>query len=94
MAVAEIAVVPVGAGIDMSKQVQAAIDAIGKRGLTCKPTAMGTNVEGELDEIFAAAKDAFQACIDAGADRALLELRIDHRTDRPQHLGEMEAAVH
>ena len=94
MVVAEIAVVPVGAGVDMSQQVQAAIDAIGKRRLVCKPTAMGTNVEGDLDEIFAAAKDAYQACLNAGARRALLELRVDGRTDKEQHLGEMEAAVH
>ena len=94
MAVAEIAVVPVGAGVDTGRWVLAAIDAIGKRGLTCKPTAMGTNVEGNLDEIFDAAKDAYKACLDAGAPRAMLDLRIDMRTDKEQRLADMEAAVH
>lgn len=94
MAVAEIAVTPVGTGTDMARQVKAAVDAIGRHDLACKPTAMGTNVEGSLDEIFAAARDAYQACLQAGASRALLDLRIDHRTDKEQRLGEMESAVH
>lgn len=94
MAVAEIAVIPVGAGVDMRRQVQAAISAIQKRGLSCKPTALGTNVEGELDQIFDAARDAYKACLDAGAQRAVLELRIDHRLDRESSLGAMESAVH
>jgi len=94
MAVAEIAVVPVGAGVDTARQVKAAIDAIGRKGLTCRPTAMGTNVEGDLDQIFDAAREAYRACLAAGAPRAMLELRVDMRTDKEQSLQQMEQAIH
>jgi uncharacterized protein (TIGR00106 family) len=94
MAVGEIAVIPVGTGADIQNGVRAAVQAIEACGLKrCEVTAVGTNVEGNVDQILAAAKAAYDACLKSGAPRAILELRVDHRIDKEQTLSDMESAV-
>lgn len=90
MAVGEITVIPVGDGVDMQKHVRAAIGAIQQSGVRCQVTAMGTNVEGDVERILDAAKAAYRACLTSGAPRAILELRIDHRLDKEHGLVEMQ----
>ncbi len=94
MAVGEISVIPVGSGADIQKGVKAAVEAIENAGLKkCEVTAVGTNVEGDVDGILGAAKAAYDACLNSGAPRAILELRIDQRLDKEQTLSDMEASV-
>lgn len=94
MAVGEITVIPVGTGADIESGVRAAVQAIEGSGLDkCEVTAVGTNVQGDVDRILEAAKAAYQACLDSGAPRAILELRVDHRIDKEQTLSDMEQAV-
>ena len=94
MAVGEITVIPGGTGADIQKGVRAAVQAIESCGLPrCEVTAVGTNVEGNVDQILAAAKAAYEACLKSGAPRAILELRVDRRLDKEQTLSDMEASV-
>lgn len=94
MAVGEITVIPVGTGADIESGVRAAVQAIEGCNLKkCEVTAVGTNVEGDVDQILDAAKAAYRACLDSGAPRAILELRVDQRLDKEQTLSDMESAV-
>lgn len=94
MAVGEITVIPVGTGTDIENGVRAAVQAIGKCGLKrCEVTAVGTNVEGDVDQILNAARAAYDACLGSGAQRAILELRVDQRLDKEQTLSDMQASV-
>lgn len=85
--IGEITVVPVGADVSsMREYVDEAVEAIRDSGVRCQVTAMGTNVEGSIDDILRAFKAAHDACIAEGAPRVLALLRVDHRMDREERL--------
>ena len=80
--VAEIFITPLGTGSptirdsihDLYKLVQ-------QSGLTHELTAMGTLVEGPIEEIFALTRRLHDACFDAGSGtwRVVTSLRVDER---------------
>lgn len=80
MVVAEITITPVGSE-DMRPFVDAAVEEIRKTGLKYEVEAMGTTVEGDLDQVFDALKSAHNAVKNKGADRVLTEIRIDDKVE-------------
>lgn len=76
MVTAEFSIIPLE-GADMRPFVDIAVEAIKRSGLKYEVDALGTAIEGELDEVFSAVKAAHQAVLHAGAARVLTELRID-----------------
>ncbi|MCR4428558.1 MAG: MTH1187 family thiamine-binding protein [Caldiserica bacterium] len=93
MPVAEISIVPLGTGTtSLSDFVAQAVKVIEKSGLKFELTAMGTNVEGTLEEILSLVKEIHQNALNLGAKRLLTTLKIDDRTDKPLTLkGKVEA---
>lgn len=83
MVVAEFSVVPATGG-SLRPFVQVAIAEIDKSGLKYEVGAMGTTIEGELDEVLAAIKSAHRAVLAAGASRVVTSIKID---DRPAGLS-------
>ena len=63
---AQVSVYPLGQG-DLSPAIQAAWRAFRAHGLSCRPGAMSTLLEGETETVFAALRDAFQAAAERGA---------------------------
>ncbi|MDD5501878.1 MAG: MTH1187 family thiamine-binding protein [Candidatus Thermoplasmatota archaeon] len=83
MIIAEVSVVPVGAGTSVSKYVREGIRALESSGLRTQTNAMATDIEAKsIDEIFAAVKSAHLAVLGAGAQRVLTTLKIDDRIDK------------
>jgi len=84
MAIAEVAIIPIGTKTtSLSKFVACAVKSLaGEKDLTCTPTCMATIIEGDLDKIFQAVKRAHQAVIDSGAKRVVTTLKIDDRRDK------------
>ncbi|MEM0475867.1 MAG: MTH1187 family thiamine-binding protein [Candidatus Norongarragalinales archaeon] len=86
MPVMEISVVPVGTKTaSISKHVAAAVRVLKKRRLKFELTPMCTVVEGELDELFAAAKEMHETVFrDSGGSvaRVLTTIKIDDRKDK------------
>ena len=83
MIIAEITLTPLGVGTGVSKYVKKAIEVIEDSGLKYKPTPMSTIVEAKtLDEIFGVAKKAEEAMLKAGANRVIIDIKIDHRIDK------------
>ena len=78
MLVAELTIIPL-AGEDMRPYVDAAVDAVRASGLKHEVGALGTTLEGEIDEVLQVAKAAHQAVVQRGAGRVLTEIRIDER---------------
>lgn len=60
--------------------VDAAVEEFRKSGLKYEVEAMGTTVEGELDQIFDAMKKAHNAVKQKGAHRVMTEIRIDDKS--------------
>lgn len=76
--VAEFSVTPMTEG-EMKPFVDSALQEIRKAGLKHEVGAVGTTVEGELDEVFDAIKHAHQAVLDQGAERVVTDIRIDEK---------------
>lgn len=80
MVVAEFSVVPAVSG-SLRPYVKAAVAAVTRSGLKFEVGAMGTTLEGELDEVLTAIKQAHRAVLDAGAGRLVTSIKIDERRD-------------
>ncbi len=86
--IADLAIVPIGVGVSLSKYVAACERVLNEDGL--KPTlhANGTNVEGEWDVVFAALKRCHEVLHEMGAPRVSTNLRLGTRIDRTQTMQE------
>ena len=85
-AVAEISVLPVGTGEPTVREyVRAVYQLIRESGLKHELTAMGTLVEGRVEDLFALARRVHDACFEAagGTARVVTSLRIDERRGEP-----------
>jgi uncharacterized protein (TIGR00106 family) len=84
MALMEITVVPLGTGTSVSNYVAEAVRALESLpDLDYELTSMGTIVEGDVDQLLAAASKMHQAVVKAGAQRVETSIRIDDRRDKP-----------
>ena len=84
MITAEISVVPIGTKTpSVSKYVARAIKALSAQDkLKYQLTAMGTILEGELDDVFEVAKKMHQCLFDEEIKRVVTTIRIDDRRDK------------
>ena len=83
--IAEIRITPVGRGADFARLVARAVDVISRSKLQYHVNAMGTSVEGSLDEILETFRRLHEEAR-AHCDRVLMELAID---DRAGNEGEL-----
>jgi len=89
MALAEISVIPLGTETpSVSKYVAQAVKVLQQEeGIKYELTAMGTIVEGELDNILAVAKKMHEAIFGEGVARVVTTITIDDRRDRSSTMG-------
>lgn len=86
-ATAEIQVIPIGAGVSVRKEVKRAHELLRDSGLTAELHAYGTNVEGELDAIFAAVRRVHETLHAEGVVRLSTFVKIGTRTDKEPSLA-------
>jgi uncharacterized protein (TIGR00106 family) len=84
MIIAEITVVPIGTKTpSVSKYVARAIKSLGEQDkVKYQLTGMGTILEGELDDVFEAAKNMHLCLFDEEIKRVVTTIRIDDRRDK------------
>jgi len=85
--IAEISVIPIGEGIDLSKHVANVVRIIDESGLDYKINAMGTVVEGDSDLVFDLIKKCHNKMLEA-AQRVYTTVKIDDRKDRKTRMIE------
>lgn len=83
-AIADICVIPLGAGVSVSREVTVCERILRESGLKTMLHAYGTNVEGEWDDVMAALKRCHEALHEMGVQRVSTNLRIGTRTDKAQ----------
>ena len=86
---AELTIYPLGKGESLSPFVARCVEVIDSSGLAYRCHAMGTVLEGELDEIIEVVRRCFDA-LAVDCDRIECELRLDYRRDRT---GRIDAKV-
>jgi uncharacterized protein (TIGR00106 family) len=87
-ALAEIQVIPMGVGVSVRNEVKMAHEILASSGLTVELHAYGTNVEGDLDDIFAAVNKIHEALHDSGVVRISTAMKIGTRTDKEPRLAD------
>ena len=78
MVLMEFSIFPIGRGESLSPYVARTLDLIDKSGLNYRLTAMGTIVEGEIDQVL----DLMRRCLEALAadcDRVSCSAKLDYR---------------
>jgi len=92
MAIVEVSITPLGTGTPSVSQfvAQAHKRLIETPGLKAQLTPMSTVLEGDLDLILKAIREAQEAVFAAGALRVSTSVKIDDRRDR---IGTMEGKV-
>jgi len=84
MVIAEVSVAPIGTKTpSVSKYVAKALKVLAEeKGVNYQLTAMGTLIEGELDEVLKAAKKMHECLFDEDIKRVVSTIRIDERRDK------------
>ncbi len=77
--IAEFSIVPVGGGESLSAYVAEAYRILAATGLPCERHAMGTNIEGDWDEVIAAVNACRIRLLEV-TGRVSISIRIDDRT--------------
>lgn len=95
MAVAEIKVVPVGTdSTSYSDLVTACCQAVSRMpGIKLQVTPTSTIIQGQLDQVFDAARRIHEAAFQNGVQRALTTISIDERRDKEMNIEEMVESV-
>lgn len=86
-ATAEIQVIPIGAGVSVRKEVKRAHQLLEEAGLNVQLHSYGTNVEGDLHQIFAAVERVHETLHAEGTVRLTTAIKIGTRTDKEPSLA-------
>jgi len=91
--IADIAVVPIGVGVSLSRYVAVCERIFMEDGLTPQLHSNGTNVEGEWETVFAALRQCHEIIHEMGAPRISTTIRLGTRIDRAQSLSDKIKSV-
>lgn len=94
MAILEISVVPIGTGdTSLSAYVADCLRVLKKRRVRYELSSMGTNIEGDLKDLFKIALNMHQIPFKKGAQRVVTSMKIDDRRDKKGTLEGKKKAV-
>jgi uncharacterized protein (TIGR00106 family) len=86
-AVAELQVIPIGAGVSVRAQVRRAQEIIRESGLVIQEHSFGTNVEGELETILQVVARIHDVLHAEGVLRLSTAIKLGTRTDKEPDLA-------
>ena len=94
MAILEISVVPIGTGgTSLSAYVADCLRPLKKEKVRYELSSMGTNIEGDLKDLFKIALNMHQVPFKKGAQRVVTTMKIDDRRDKKGTLEAKKKAV-
>ena len=95
MAILEISVMPLGTGTpSLSKYVAGAVKVLqAEKGVKYEMSSMGTNIEGDLEQLLDLARRMHRSAFDAGARRVVTTMKIDERRDQMATIQSKVASV-
>jgi len=83
MILAQLSVYPIGEGVSMGRFVRKGVKIIEESGYTYHVGGMSTSIEvPELQDLFDLISRIRQAQLDEGAQRLIIELKVDDRHDK------------
>jgi uncharacterized protein (TIGR00106 family) len=91
--IADIAIIPLGVGLSLSRYVAACERVLSDAGLEPRLHPNGTNVEGDWDAVMAGLKRCHEVLHEMGVPRVSTNIRLGTRTDRGQTMDDKLASV-
>jgi uncharacterized protein (TIGR00106 family) len=91
--IVDFTVVPVGAGVSLSRYVAEVERVLGEAGLHHELHANGTNVEGEWDAVMAALRACHERLHAMGVPRIHTDIKLGTRSDREQRMADKIPSV-
>ncbi len=91
--IVDFTVVPVGAGVSLSRYITTCEKILAESGLTYELHANGTNVEGEWEDVFTAIRRCHETLHAMGVPRLHTDIKLGTRTDRAQTMADKIASV-
>ncbi|MFB3164392.1 MTH1187 family thiamine-binding protein [Neobacillus sp. 179-J 1A1 HS] len=89
MPLLEISIVPVGTDSpSFSTQVTDEVRVIEEKDLKYELTPTSTVLEGDIDDLWEAAKQMHQKALEVGPERIVTNINIDHRTDKQMDMDQ------
>jgi len=90
--IVELSIIPIGVGTSLSEYIAEVMKTIQESRLKYESHSMGTNIEGEWDEIMPLIKKCHEGLYQKGVQRISTILRISDRRDKPYTMkGKMES---
>jgi len=86
MILAEVTFIPMGAGASLSPYIAEAWRLIRESGLKHEFHSMGSNLEGEWDDVMALVRRCHERFFEMGAPRVSTSLKIGERRDKASTL--------
>ena len=91
---AQLSVYPIGDGSSLGRFVRKGVSVIKESGYTYEVGAMSTVVEvPDLDTLFALVKKVHAAHLAEGAQRVIIDLKVDDRRDKPATIGSKKSSA-
>ena len=90
---ADISIIPLGAGASLSRYIAACERVFTDAGLEPRLHAFGTNVEGEWAQVMDAVRRCHEVVHEMGAPRVSATVKLSTRSDRNQSLQEKVESV-
>ena len=92
-AIADLCLIPIGAGVSVSDYIAACQQVFEASGLKYQLHAYGTNIEGDWDAVFQAVKQCHETVHGMGAVRISSTIKVGTRTDRDQTMEDKVESV-
>ena len=92
MVLLEFSIFPIDKGESVSPYVARSLDIVDRSGLDYRSNAMGTVLEGELDQVLAVVRQCFEA-LAADCKRIECSIKIDYRRGSESRLDAKLASV-
>jgi len=81
-ATAELQVIPIGIGVSVRKEVICVVEMLKNYDFIIETHASGTNIEGELSQIFSALENIHTTLHKDGVIRLVSYIKLETRTDK------------
>ncbi len=92
--IAQLSVFPIGEGTSLSRFVKKGISVIEKSGYKYEVGGMSTAIEvPNLDALFALVKKVHAAHVEEGAQRVVIDLKVDDRLDKRATIESKKSSV-
>lgn len=92
--IAQLSVYPIGEGTSLSRFVKKGVEVVEKSGYTFDVGGMSTSIEvPDLDALFKLIKEVHAAHLSEGAQRIVIDLKVDDRRDKKATIVSKKASV-